>query len=228
MQRAPRFSSYGLCCLLALLLAALASGCGWSLYTVKVNGYAEPLAGQTLAPGASLSVVLDPKAANPILERQVGTKLSFALNNSGWSVVSGGNTDLKLTFSYGRRQGIETKTRVVEEPGRPVVVTSRDEKGRLVTTEVDTPPRTRYLQEQVTVYDLWLKVRVSRIEDGEVVWIGEATTRSTAGDLRPVLNYLIAGLIKVFGLDTGHQRRFVISTDDPVVQLLYSADPSRG
>jgi hypothetical protein len=201
------------------------SGCMLGARTMTVNGYAEPQAQFNLLPGAMFTVRPDQKATNPILAEQIARKLEMALNNSGWRVLSGQDAPMVLTFDFGQNKGTDTRTRAITEPGRTRTETIRDDKGRVIQREVESPPRTRYVQEDVTVYDLWLKLKVAETASGRAIWIGEAVHRSSSGDLRAAIDYMIAALVKVFGKDTKRQIRVTINKSDPVVQMLIPATP---
>ncbi len=207
------------------MIGLLLAGSGCAMRRVTVNSFADPQAKFQLLPGAMLTVKPDPRAQNPILDKQIARKLEMALNNSGWRVLSGQNAPLVLSFTYGSDKGSESRSKAVTEPGRKMTVTTRDDKGHVREKEVETSSRTRYVQEQVTVYDLWLKVRVSEAASGKAIWIGDVTNRSDYDDLRAALDYMIAGLVKVFGQDSKRQYRLTITKDDPVVQLLIPATP---
>jgi len=206
-------------------MAFLLAGSGCAMRTIKVSGYAEPQARYQLTQGAMLSVEPNHKAENPILARQIQNKLKMALNDSGWRVVSGQAVPLSLSFTFGTDKGTENRSRAITEPGRPVTVKTRDEKGNVTYTEVETPSQTRYVQEQVTVYEQWLKIKVTDSANNQAVWIGEASHGSSNDDPRTVMDYLIAALVKTFGQDTQRQIRVTIKDDDPVLQSIRMAAP---
>jgi hypothetical protein len=206
-------------------VAFILSGCMWGARTVRVNGYAEPQAKFDLLPGAMFTVKPDEKATNPILAQQIARKLSMALNNSGWRVLSGQDATMVLVFDFGENKGTDTRTRTITEPGRTRTETIRDDKGRVTHREVESPPRTRYVRERYTYFDIWLKLQMNETESGQAIWIGEAVYRSSSGDLRAVIDYMIAALVKVFGKDTKRQQRLSINKNDPVMQLLIPATP---
>jgi hypothetical protein len=143
-----------------------------------------------------LTVQADDKTANPILARQIQQKLKMAFNNSGWRVVSGQDAPFVMSFTYGSGRGTESRRKAITEPGRTRTVTVRDDKGNVTRKEVETDSHTRYVQEQVTVYDLWLKLKVIEADSGKAVWIGEAVSRSDYNDFRAALDYLIAAQVK--------------------------------
>jgi hypothetical protein len=206
---------------IGLLLAA--GGC--AMRRVTINSYAEPQAKFQLLPGAMLTVKSDNRSSNPILSGQIARKLEMALNNSGWRVLSGQSAPFIVTFTYGSNKGTESRSKAVTEPGSTRTVTTRDDHGNVKTKEVETASRTRYVQEQVTVYDLWLKVKVTEAKSGKAIWIGDATNRSDYNDIRAAVDYMIAALVKVFGQDSKHEYRLTITKDDPVVQMLIPATP---
>lgn len=210
---------------LFIVAAFLLSGCMWDARTVRVNGYAEPQAKSDLLPGAMFTVQPDDTASNPILAKQIAFKLEMALNNSGWRVLSGQQAPLTLSFEFGENKSTGMRNRAVIVPGRPMIVTTRDRKGRVSVTEVDTPDQTRFVPEQVTVYDMWLKLRMNQTASGQAIWIGEAVYHSRTDDMRAVIDYMIAALVKIFGQDTKRQMRLTINKNDPVVQMLMPATP---
>jgi hypothetical protein len=214
-----------ICASIFVAAAFMLSGCMLGARTMMVNGYAEPQAQFDLLPGAMFTVEPDEKAANPILAQQIARKLEMALNNSGWRVLSGQDAPMVLTFDFGQNKGTDTRTRAITEPGRTRTETIRDDKGRVTHREVESPPRTRYVREDVTVYDMWLKVKVAETASHKAIWIGESVYRSSSGDLRAAIDYMIAALVKIFGKDTKRQLRISINKSDPVMQMLIPATP---
>lgn len=207
---------------LLALCALAAAGCGQR--PVKVNGYLARLAGGP-AQGATLAVRPDPAAKNPILEDRVAEALALGLNNGGWRVSGGGPAAYELSFSYGVEPRLEERTRAVHQPGRPVLVRTRDSQGRVVVTEVMPRGETRLVREQVEVFRRWLRVQAAEAHGGRVVWIGKAALAGRNQDLRPALPWLVAALVEVFGQDTGEQKVVRVSRENPLVELLQAARP---
>jgi len=80
---------------------------------------------------------------------------------------------------------------------------------------------TRYAPYFETFYDQWLVMKVfttgcsSASEAGQVIWIGEAMTDTSVGDIRHVVSYLLVAGFKYFGVDTKRQMALTIGPDDP-------------
>lgn len=225
MKSRLAISSWTRLLLIAALSGLLAAAGGCAMHRVTVNSFAEPQAKFQLLPGAMLTVKADEKSPNPILAKQIEQKLKMALNNSGWRVVSGQDAPFMVSFTYGSDKGMESRSKAVTEPGRTKTVTIRDDRGNVTRKEVETDSHTRYVQEQVTVYDLWLKLQVTEADSGKAIWIGKAVNRSDYDDLRASLDYMIAAVVKIFGQDSQRQFTLTITKDDPVVQMLIPATP---
>jgi hypothetical protein len=221
LPRLPRAALRALCTL--ALAGLLLAGCGPARQAVKVNGYLARQAGVP-AQGATLAIRPDPAADNPILEERVAEALALGLNSSGWRVVSGGGpAEYGLAFDYAVEPRLEERSRVVREPGRPVVVRTTDSEGRVVVSEVIPRTETRMVREEVEVYRRWLRVRAAPAEGGQAVWIGKAALTGPNGDLRPALPWLVAALARVFGQDTGRQETVHVPEDDPVAAAIAAA-----
>ncbi|MEK7994299.1 MAG: hypothetical protein AAB403_10900, partial [Planctomycetota bacterium] len=85
--------------LFSLAMICLCVGCGAS-YRVEINGYST--AGQSLQipDEASITVVADGNVPNPILEKEVATKIENLLTENGYRIGQE-KADFYLRFDYG-------------------------------------------------------------------------------------------------------------------------------
>lgn len=208
---------------LGLLLLLTACGCQPS-HLVRINSYLEQGQVARLVPGSTLTIRPDPKAANPIFERQVGAKFSWALNNSGYRVAGEGG-EFAASFTYGVEKGTRTVLRTVYGPSVPVRIVTKDDRGRVIRTEEYQRNETSQVPVREEVYHRWLSLKISRASDGQAVWIGKARDSSISRDLRPAMNYLIAGLVQYVGKDTGQEIAVSLNSESPLIRLLATTSP---
>jgi hypothetical protein len=206
---------YGfLLCLLSILTFCCASA---RTYQVQVNGYTDRAA-PLLAPGASLFVIEDQKAQNPLLEKEVKGKIDNLLVKHGYPLAPYDKAQFYLFFTY----GLETSgTVTVAGPIGP----GRGWSGFGYSAYL--PARGGpYAFDTLTLYDHWLRVTVVEgkyyRETGKSrsVWVGEARSTGTSSDLQEVLGPLLIAAFEQFGKNTGKALPSWIKQDDPRVRGL--------
>jgi hypothetical protein len=195
---------------IVLALAAVgATGCTQS-YIVHVDAFADP--DKPVTQGASICVVMDPNAGNPILRRQVGSKIGELLRDYGYTTVETRQAaTYLLTFEMGLNSDQVLDYVPMYRPfgwyyGRPF--------GRMGFGYSTYVP---YID---TVFVHWLRIKVltkdgATIDQANVIWLGEALLGSDSPDLRQAINYLLVACIDHFGQDTGRWVAETINVDDP-------------
>ena len=91
--------------MLLLLAAGCLGGCGPTLYQVSVNGYTDLAAPAAIAPGGSFFIIEDPKAKNPLLEKEIKEKIAKLLEQQGYQMAAYEKAEYYLFFSYGSGPG---------------------------------------------------------------------------------------------------------------------------
>jgi hypothetical protein len=205
--------------LLLLLAAVCLGGCGPTIYQVNVNGYTDLAAPAAIAPGGSFFIIEDPKAKNPLLEKEIKDKIAKLLEQQGYQMAAYEKAEYYLFFSYG------------SGPGRSAPVAMPDYGwgwgggyGWPQSYFFVAPFVSYYPPE--TLYDRWLLINVV---DGKyyrekgkfrALWVGEARSTGTSGDLRTAVNYLLLADFQQFGKNTGKAVPVEINEQAPQVQGL--------
>ena len=209
-------------CLTALFLAVAAWGCSLGYYAVNVTGYLDPDRPITLVPDNSIFVVESRDAENPLLEREVGNKISRLLKESGYRSAPTEEADFHLVFRYGMDRG-------------PIVTESFP---KLSTVSAYDPYFDVWVSNAITSYDTYSVQHYTRFfairvidadtlrsdERTEVVWACDVMSEGENNDLRDVVNYLLVAAFEHFGQDTEKAVRITIDPEDARVQKLRSKD----
>ncbi len=203
------------------LLSVAAFGCASArIYQVQVNGYTEG-GGPSLAPGASLFVLEDQKAQNPLLEKEVKAKIEKILAKQGYLLVPYERADYYVLFTYGLGN---PQTVSVTAPTWGVGLGfGTGYCGPGVGYGFYWPGYGPFYTETQALYDRWLRVNVVEgkyyRETGKsrTVWVGEAHSTGTSSDLREVLNPLLIAALEQFGRNTGKALPTTIKQNDPRV-----------
>jgi hypothetical protein len=206
---------------LLVLLSAAAFGCASvRVYQVQVNGYTES-AGPSLAPGASLFVLEDQKAQNPLLEKEVKAKIEKVLVKQGYLLVPYERADYYVLFTYGLGN---PQTVSVTAPTWSVGLGfGTGYCGPGVGYGFYWPGCGPFYTETQALYDRWLRVNVVEgkyyRETGKSrpVWVGEAHSTGASSDLREVMNPLLVAAFEQFGRNTGKALPTTIKQNDPRV-----------
>jgi hypothetical protein len=197
------------------LLAVGTFGCASArMYQVQVNGYTDSAA-PLLAPGASLFVIEDQKAQNPLLEKEIKGKIDNLLVKDGYLLAPYDKAQFYLFFTNGLGTPQTVSVTGPIGPGR-----GWSEFGYSAYLPAAYGP---YGTETLTLYDRWLRLTVVEgkyyRETGKsrTVWVGEARSIGTSTDLREVLIPLLIAAFEQFGKNTGKALPTSIKQNDPRV-----------
>ncbi|MCL6620922.1 MAG: hypothetical protein K6T55_02370 [Syntrophobacterales bacterium] len=198
--------------LIGLLLISL-TGCAATL-PVSVNGYTDPAAVVHLAPGARFCVAENPQAPNPLLEREIKAKLERLLSRRGFGLAPCEQADFVMLFTYGIGPGA---ARTVISPEWSFGVgAGRFWHGGYVFF---WPGFTTY--STAAVYECWVLLNVVAGRDyrekktSRPLWVGEARSSGTTGDLRQAVDPLLVAALEKLGLNTGKAVTVELREDDP-------------
>jgi len=203
-------------------------GCGPSLhYVVGTNGYTSSGLNLHLPQTSSISVVADVNAPNPLLEKEVATKIQTLLTDRGYrnAPISEGN--FYLTFEYGVDSG-ESKTGALPMYQAGGIATGRtfDSYGGSSYSTIQTPGYITYVPYSYTAHKRWLTLslydRSPAESKAEPLWIGTITSNGTSSDLRDVINYMLVVGFDHFGENTKKQIITELSGADKRVKTLTS------
>lgn len=204
-----------------ILAAACVAGCTPS-YRVHVNTFADP--NTPVTQGASVYVVQDPNAGNPILGRLMASKINELLQGYGDNPVAmADRANYLLTFEAGF-----SSSQVVDFTPvyRPFGGFSGGFGGRFGHGGFGY---TTYMPYIDTVYVHWLRMKLytkdgAALNQANVVWLAEAVTGADNPELRQAVNYLLVACMEHLGVDTGQWVTMTIKRDDPRV-LGVAAEP---
>jgi hypothetical protein len=169
-------------------------------YQVQVNGYTDSAA-SLLAPGASLCVIEDQKAPNPLLEKEMKDDIDKLLVRHGYLLTPFDKAQFYLFFTYGLGPPQKMSVTGPIGPGR-----GWSEFGYTAYLPAGHGP---YATETVTLNDRWLRLTVvagkyyRETGKSRPVWVGEARSMGVSADLREVLSPLLAAAFEQFGKNTG-------------------------
>lgn len=205
--------------------AAALAGCTPS-YKVHVNTYSE--LGEPLNPAASIYVAVDPNSQNPILRRQVASKIRDLLLGDGYNPVE---TPEAAAYTLTFEMGIDSERVLDYAPvSRPFGGYHGGYYGDGFGWGLGYSTYAPYID---TIYTHWLRMRLyatkdtgPKTEDNEAVrppgrqtvWLGEALVGTESPELREAVNYLLVGCIQYFGVDTKEWVTMTIKEDDPRIQ----------
>jgi hypothetical protein len=210
-------------CLLGLL-GVLLSGCtSVRTYQVQVNGYTESAA-PSPTPGASVFVLEDQKAPNPLLEKEVKAKIDKLLQKHGYFLAPYDRADYFLSFAYGlgtpQTVSVTTPSWGIGWGFGPGYC------GRGISTGIYWPGCGPLYTETQALYDRWLRLTVVEAKyyrdtgKSRPVWVGETRSTGTSSDLREVLNPMLIAAFEQFGRNTGKALPASIRQNDPRVSDL--------
>jgi len=208
-----------------ILMLFLIQGCAVS-YTVKINGYIDPSRPLNIEPGTKIHLVEDTKAKNPLLEKEIKGNLDNMLKLKGYEVTDSEAAGYYMLYGYGiGHERTITSTMPVYTPGKTATVTKTGPKGTSYST-IQTSGSTTYVPYTTTVSDKWLYIKLVEGEDYRKegrdipVWIGEASITGEGGDIRELINYLIAGIYNYFGRKTEKTIIINVQEDDPLIKRI--------
>ena len=172
-----------------------------------------------MAPGASLFVLEDEKAQNPLLEKEVKAKIEKLLTENGYLLVPYDQAEYYLSFTYGLGN---PQTVSVTAPTLGIGWGfGSGYWGRGVSTGIYWPGWGPFYTETRALYDRWLRLTVTEgkyhraTSKSRTVWVGEAHSSGPSPDLRGVLNPLLVAAFEQFGKNTGKAVPVTIKQNDP-------------
>jgi hypothetical protein len=192
--------------------AVCATGCT-PTYRVHVNAYSD--LAEPLNRSAPVYVAADPNAPNPILRRQIASKVRDLLRGDGYNAVE---TEPGAAYVLTFEAGIDSQQVVDYAPlYGPVGGYYYGRPGRHFGWGVGY---TTYVPYVDMVYTHWLKIRLYARDAGQqtyskMVWLGEASLGTGNPELREAVNYLLAACLEYFGADTKEWVDVAITEDDP-------------
>lgn len=205
--------------------AAAVAGCTPS-YKVHVNTYSE--LEEPLNPAAAIYVAADPNSQNPILRRQIASKIRDLLSGDGYNPVETPQAaEYTLTFEI----GIDSERVLDYAPiSRPFGAYHGGYYGGGFGWGLGYSTYVPYIE---TIYTHWLRMRLYSTKDTDqkaasagtvrrdgrqTVWLGEALVGMESPELREAVNYLLVGCIQYLGQDTEEWVTMTIKEDDPRIQ----------
>lgn len=211
-----------------LLLCLIFGIAGCAAYHVDVTGYLDPEHPPSLNPGKTVFVVQNEKADNPLLEKEVASKIARLLQQKEYRLSAPEDADFRLVFAYGMDIGpLRVKSFTRREPDRTdVVYRYDDETGKSSWQTVTIPGPISYQTYSVRNYTCFLSIRVidarkfRQSGEVEVVWAADTVSEGGSSDVRDVLNYLLVATFEYFGQDTGKAVRVKLAPEHPRVKCL--------
>jgi hypothetical protein len=184
---------------------------------VEINGYSAAGQSPQIPDAASITVVADSNASNPILAKEIATKIEKLLTENGYRVGQQ-EADFYLLFDYGIDAGRTVTDAIpIHHPMFYDEYPFSGFYGHGYTT---------YMPYSEVLHTRWLILKLVEgrayraSKNTEPAWIGEITSVGTSSDLRELLNYMLVAAFEHFGQDTRRQISTAIPADDERVRLL--------
>ena len=216
-------------------LVLFLSGCAQT--TVRLNGYLDEKNPVVFTKADTFHFRLNPDAANPLLEKEIGAKIEWLISHFGYGLAAEGAADYWIEAAYG-------VTEIVYEApptGRVRVGMSMGfgfgggyRRGRLYPggayggwpgwgwgygygapfwPDYDYyPPQPSYTQV--------LSLKVTNARTGETVWLMETESQGYDPDLRTVIDYLLVASFERFGEDTEKARLTAVDERNELVGVV--------
>lgn len=188
-------------------------------YAINVTGYLDTEKPFSFTTSNTFSVVQNTEAENPLLEKEVSSKISKLLEDKGFPQASAEEADFHIVYWYLIEQG------PLHTDSIPINQSIFFYDPYIGTWSFN--PVTTYQTYSVQHYTRSLSVRVidahkSRDSNqAEVIWAADTVSEGGSRDLREILNYLLVATFNYFGQDTGKQVRLKLTPKDPqVIQLM--------
>jgi len=202
--------------------AACVAGCT-PTYRVHVNTYSE-LDGP-LDRAAPIYIAVDPNSQNPILRRQIASKIRDLLQGNGYNPVEKMEAAAYLlTFELGMDSERVLDYAPIYRPYGGYYGGGYYGGGFGWGLGYTT-----YMPYVETLYTHWLRMRLYttggtsgqpagepvRPLDRQTVWVGEAVVGTDSPEFREAVNYLLVGCLEYLGVDTEEWVTEKIKPDDP-------------
>lgn len=215
---------------LAWMLIATAAGLAGCTpsYRVRVNTYSE-LDG-LLDQGARIYVAADPNSENPILRRQIASKIRDLLSGDGFHPVE---TPQGAAYALTFEMGIDSQRVMDYAPMSRSFGGFFGGGGRYGRGFGMGWGYSTYVPYVETVYNHWLRMKLYsmkdaspdpendksvRLSDRQTVWLGEAMVGTESPEFREAVNYLLVGCVQYLGIDTEEWVSITIKRSDPRIQ----------
>lgn len=204
----------------------LISSC--TTYKINVNGYLNSDYQFDLQPNSSFYVVPNPSASNPLLEKEVASKIGKILQDKGFRLAAQEKADFHILFNYGIDRGpLEVGTITHREPASTKnVYTYNYSTGQYDWVQVQVPGSEKEESYSVQNYTRSLSIgiinaaRFIKTGKSEFVWVGETVSEGTSSDVRDVINYLLVATFDYLGQDTGKAVRVKLFSGNPRVKRI--------
>ena len=174
------------------------------------------------------------QAANPVFDREVGSKIGRMLGMRGFRVETTEKADYVVTYGYGINPGLRSDSVATYGPPVTEIVPVPDGKGGITTRAVTLPGPVSLIPTVTMQYAKHLTLKVAdaarmRSEKQEyILWVGETFSNDQSSDLRYDIDYLIVAAFRYFGQDTGKQVHVSIGKENPeVMDLRRGESPAR-
>lgn len=208
---------------LFLVIAILLGGCG---VNIRTTGFLDRSSGGAAPPrGASFAVLENGQAANPILDREIRSKIESLLVAHGYPLAAGEKALYFLAFHYDIHPGLQMGATTSYNRAQMQLTPVPDGKGG--TTYINTLSGATTVTS--TLADVYTKHLILKIVDArsvraehkeKVIWIGDTLSTDSSSDLRHDIDYLLVATFANFARDTGRQLKVSIDKDNPDVRSL--------
>jgi len=202
---------------ISLLLILLFTSCS-SKYYVGVNGYVDK--DKVVVPSKSIYVITNTQAPNPLLAKEVSTKIENYLRANGYNVTNElENSDYVLSSAFDIDSGV-TKSYSGS-------YTTTSYKLNIHTGKYELIPKTRSYSGSRKEYTRYLVLVLldtkELISTGEAMplWVAEVNSSGSNPDLRSAIDYLLVAALDYYGEDTQGRKVQSLSIRDDRVQKLY-------
>ena len=209
----------------ALVLIVLLGGCALQIRTTAFLDHSG--GSSVLMKGASIAVLENAQAANPILDREIKGKIERLLVKEGYRLDTSDKARYLLSYSYGIASGLRNSTVTSYAPPQTQIITVPDGKGGVTTQAIMTPGAATIIPTVSVEYTKQLILKVMEAAKGtaggckeRVVWMGETLGMDPSSDLRSDIDYLLVVAFLHFGEDTGKQISVSIDRGDSAVEDL--------
>lgn len=203
---------------LFLFLGLILGATSCATYRIDVTGYLDPARPPSLVPGKTIFVVQSPEADNPLLEREVASKIAKLLKEKGYPLSPAEDADFHLVFRYGIGRG-PLHTGFIPRPQDIRAYDPYSKTWYYETVYRYEPYSIQYLTRSLSIRVIDAhKLRESG--QTEVVWAGDTVSEGESRDLRSVIDYLLVTTFDYFGKDTGRTVQTTLApTDLRVIRL---------
>ncbi|MFQ5429344.1 MAG: hypothetical protein ACE5E1_03445 [Phycisphaerae bacterium] len=223
----------------------LSAGCArvevrLNAYLSRDHAFPKPDSGDTIG------VVVETVPDEPLLSRELESKLTYMLKDAGYTTAPSETCDYILIATAAVDSGTTGTGYEPVTTGGGVVRTyvyRRHRRRRGGVTAIDTyyPPRTSYVPYTYTLYTRSLGLTLARRDllptpsetkekeggepgqdayDAAIVWRSTAYSTGETADLRWIVNHLLVASSSYFGKDTGREVEVTIAQKDERVMEL--------